>query len=56
MDMLAVDLSALPEAKIGDTATLWGEGLPVETIARYADTIPYTLLCGITARVEMIER
>lgn len=56
MDMLAVDLSALPEAKIGDTATLWGEGLPVETIARYADTIPYTVLCGITARVEMIER
>ncbi len=56
MDMLAVDLSALPEAKIGDTAVLWGEGLPVEMIARYAGTIPYTVLCGITPRVEMIEQ
>ncbi len=56
MDMLAVDLSTLPEAKIGDTATLWGEGLPVETIAQYAETIPYTVLCGITPRVEIIER
>jgi alanine racemase len=32
---------------------LWGDGLAVEEIAKYAGTIPYTLLCGITSRVEM---
>ena len=53
MDMLAVDLSACPDATVGEQVTLWGEGLPVEEIADYADTIPYTLLCGITQRVHV---
>ena len=53
MDMITVDLSAQPNAKSGDTVTLWGEGLAVEEIARCSDTIPYTLLCGITQRVEI---
>jgi len=33
--------------------TLWGEGLPVETIAAHAGTIAYELLCGITGRVHV---
>jgi len=53
MDMITVDLSDLSNAKAGDPVTLWGEGLAVEEIASYADTIPYTLLCGITQRVEI---
>ncbi len=56
MDMLAVDLSSLPDADVGSQVTLWGKGLPVETIAQCADTIPYTLLCGITARVDIVEQ
>jgi len=55
MDMITVDLNCLPDAQIGDTVTLWGEGLPVETIAQWAETIPYTLLCGVTQRVERLE-
>ena len=55
MDMITVDLSQLPEAKIGDPVTLWGQDLAVEEIAHYAETIPYTLLCGITQRVEILE-
>jgi alanine racemase len=51
MDMVTVDLSGLPEARVGDQVTLWGEGLPAERIALAADTIPYTLFCGITSRV-----
>lgn len=50
MDMLAVDLRSYPLAKIGDEVILWGEGLPVERIAEYADTITYDLFCGITRR------
>ncbi len=53
MDMLTVDLSACPDATVGEQVTLWGSGLPVEEIADYADTIPYTLLCGITQRVRV---
>ncbi len=53
MDMITVDLCSQPNAKPCDPVTLWGNGLAVEEIARYADTIPYTLLCGITQRVEI---
>ena len=55
MDMITVDLSQLPTARIGDPVTLWGQDLAVEEIAHYAETIPYTLLCGITQRVEILE-
>ncbi len=56
MDMLTVDLSAYTDIKLGDKVMLWGRGLPVEEIAVYADTIPYTLLCGITQRVQVQEK
>lgn len=55
MDMVTVDLSSQPHAKPGDLVTLWGAGLPVEEVADYADTIAYTLVCGITQRVQIIE-
>ena len=47
MDMLTVDLTDLANVYPGDKVTLWGKGLPVEEIARYADTIPYQLLCNL---------
>ena len=53
MDMIAVDVSSLPPVKVGDRVTLWGEGLPVEEIARHAGTIPYELLCGVSQRVPL---
>ena len=56
MDMLTIDLRNQPEARIGDRVVLWGESLPVEEIARHADTIPYELLCGVHKRLEFIER
>ena len=56
MDMITVDLKSQPHAKPGDPVTLWGEALPVEEIAQWADTIPYTLVCGVTRRVQIIEK
>jgi alanine racemase len=53
MDMIAVDVSNLPPVQVGDQVTLWGEGLPVEEIARHAGTIPYELLCGVSQRVPL---
>ncbi|HEY8097300.1 MAG TPA: alanine racemase [Methylobacter sp.] len=56
MDMMTVDLENQAGAKPGDPVTLWGEGLPVEEIALCADTIPYTLVCGVTQRVQLVEK
>lgn len=53
MDMITVDLRQCPDAKVGDPVVLWGdEKLPVETVAEHADTISYSLLCGVTPRVK----
>ena len=51
MDMITIDLRGV-DANVGDSVTLWGEGLPVEEVAEWAGTIPYTLFCGVTERVE----
>jgi alanine racemase len=55
MDMITVDLESQPLAMPGDCVTLWGDGLAIEKIAICADTIPYTLVCGITQRVRIVE-
>ncbi len=54
MDMLSVDLSALPDADVGSGVTLWGAGLPVEEIAHASGTISYELLCALTTRVPVV--
>jgi alanine racemase len=56
MDMMTVDLGFDTEAKPGDPVTLWGDDLPVEEIALCADTIAYTLVCGVTQRVRLVEK
>ena len=55
MDMLACDLTDLPEAGFGSPVVLWGDGLPVEEIATAAGTIGYELLCALAQRVPIIE-
>jgi alanine racemase len=52
--MLTVDLTGCNDINIGDKVTLWGDGLPINEIAQSAGTIPYTLMCGITARVRRV--
>jgi alanine racemase len=54
MDMLTVNLSDCSGVQLGDQVVLWGDGLPVEEIAACSGTIPYTLLCGITQRVQVL--
>jgi alanine racemase len=51
MDMIAIDLTRSPGARVGDEVTLWGHGLSVERMAACAGTIPYELVCGISQRV-----
>jgi alanine racemase len=52
MDMIAIDTTDIQRPpRLGDPVVLWGQGLPVEEVATWAETIPYTLLCGISQRV-----
>ncbi|MBA4249394.1 MAG: alanine racemase [Candidatus Puniceispirillum sp.] len=60
MDMMAVDLrplysqEPLYHPEIGDHVILWGEGLPLETVASYTSNIPYDILTGVQNRVRFI--
>src|SRR5574343_5184 len=56
MDMLAVDLSELPQAGFGSTVTLWGHAangqvLPIDEVAAQAGTVGYELMCALAPRV-----
>jgi alanine racemase len=56
MDMVTVDLSALPDAGEGSEVTLWGRGpngttLPIDEVAHSAGTLGYELMCALAARV-----
>jgi alanine racemase len=52
MDMITIDLRACPGAKIGDEVILWGEDLPIETLAMHSNSIGYELLCNVSQRVQ----
>jgi alanine racemase len=54
MDMLAVDLTEVPDARIGSPVVLWGEGLPVDDVASAASTVGYELLCAVAPRVPFV--
>ena len=51
MDYVMLDVGDAPDAAVGDTVTLIGEGLRVEELARKAGTIPYEITCGLGRRV-----
>lgn len=53
MDMLTVDLGPDASDFVGDEATLWGEVLPSEEVAKHIGTIAYELVTKLTSRVEM---
>ena len=51
MDMLACDLTDLPDAGVDAPVVLWGEGLPADEVAAAAGTISYELFCALARRV-----
>ncbi|HSC24517.1 MAG TPA: alanine racemase [Casimicrobiaceae bacterium] len=54
MDMITVDISSLPDARVGSDVVLWGKGLPVDEVARFAGTVGYELLCAVAPRVPFV--
>ena len=56
MDMLTVDVTALPNVEVGSQVTLWGEGLAIDEVAAASGTIGYELMCAIAPRVARAEK
>ncbi len=59
MDQCMVDVTDVPEARMGDTVTLIGrdgdEEVTAAELAEKAGTIPYEIICGISKRVPRID-
>jgi len=55
MDLLCVDVSGIPQARVGTPVTLWGEGLSADEVAAAAGTVSYQLLCALASRVPVAE-
>ena len=56
MDMITVDLSAVPGAGFGSEVTLWGRAangaiLPIDEVASAGGTVAYELMCALAQRV-----
>jgi alanine racemase len=54
MDMLACDLTDIPEAGVDSTVILWGDGLAADEVAAAAGTISYELFCALAPRVPVV--
>jgi len=52
MDMITIDLRPCPQAKVNDPVILWGNGLPLEDVARHTDQCPYDMLTAVQTRVK----
>ncbi|HHU08097.1 MAG TPA: alanine racemase [Clostridiaceae bacterium] len=55
MDRCMVDITDIPETKVGDRVLIFGAdetgSIPVETVAQQAETISYEILCAVSPRV-----
>jgi len=55
MDMITVDLTPVPQARVGAPVVLWGEGMPIDEVAASAGTVGYELMCALAPRVTVKE-
>ncbi len=51
MDMLTIDVTDIPDVKLGDQVELWGKHVSIDEVANHAGTISYELMCKVTSRV-----
>ncbi len=54
MDMTMIDISGIKDVKEGDEVMVFGEFLSLRSLARWAGTIPYEIMTGISQRVKRI--
>ncbi len=51
MDMMMIDLREVPRKDWGEPCEIFGERLPIEYVANWSGTIPYTILTHLAKRV-----
>ncbi|MEO0946271.1 MAG: alanine racemase [Pseudomonadota bacterium] len=56
MDLIAVDVTEVPNAKRGDFVELFGPNIPLSDVAGHAQTIDYEYLTGLGKRYHRIYR
>ncbi|MBS1668830.1 MAG: bifunctional UDP-N-acetylmuramoyl-tripeptide:D-alanyl-D-alanine ligase/alanine racemase [Bacteroidetes bacterium] len=54
MDMTMIDITGIPDVQEGDEVVVFGPGLPVEQLAKWAQTIPYEILTSVSQRVKRV--
>jgi alanine racemase len=54
MDMIMVDITNIPGVQEGDEVIIFGQQLPVQQVAQWANTIPYEIMTGISQRVKRV--
>lgn len=54
MDMTMVDLTGLPDVKVGSEVEIFGRRQSVDRLAEILNTIPYELLCAVSKRVPRV--
>ena len=54
MDMIMIDVTDIPAVQEGDEVIIFGNELPVQKIAKWANTIPYEIMTGISQRVKRV--
>lgn len=54
MDMTMIDISGIEGAEAGDEVEVFGENIPLKLLAKWAKTIPYEIITGISTRVKRV--
>ncbi len=54
MDQFMVDVSEVPDVKMGDEVTLFGEGVSCDEVASIAGTVNYDIVCAVSRRADRV--
>ncbi|MEP6614963.1 MAG: bifunctional UDP-N-acetylmuramoyl-tripeptide:D-alanyl-D-alanine ligase/alanine racemase [Ginsengibacter sp.] len=54
MDMTMIDVTGIEQVHEGDEVVVFGDQLPIQKIAKWANTISYEIMTGISQRVKRV--
>lgn len=54
MDSCMIDVTDVPEVKVGDMAEIFGDKIPIEELSDALGTIPYEILTSVSTRIKRV--
>lgn len=54
MDMTMIDITGIEQVEEGEDVIVFGKELPVQYVAKWAETLPYEIMTGISQRVKRV--